>query len=156
MRHTHGLRHAVLGIVSRRREGIHGYAAKQDCDRMLGGFWRLNFGEVYRILDRLVEEELIEQIATQSLSQRARKVYRITDKGRQSLDAFILAPPTDAPRPLRHELAVKLLFAGPERRGAILDLVRHQREVYARQLQLVGLDAGNWRGYPWTASSRVC
>lgn len=142
MRQTHSVRFAILGLVSRSTKGVHGYALKRQCDRVLGNFWQLNFGEIYRVLDRLTDEDLIEQIATADLRSRAdtrsRKVYRITDKGRRSLDAFILEPATDAPRPLRHELAIKLLFAGPEQFPELFDVIRHQRELYARQLQEVG------------------
>jgi hypothetical protein len=67
-----------------------------------------------------------------------RKLYRITEKGRRSLDDFVLAPPTDAPRPLRQELAVKLLFAAPERLPELLKLVAHPCEAYMRQLSLLG------------------
>jgi DNA-binding PadR family transcriptional regulator len=136
MRQTQSIRYAILGLVSRSSKGVHGYALKRQCDRVLGQFWQLNFGEIYRVLDRLTTEDLIEQI--ESTDPRSRKVYRITDRGRQSLDAFILEPPTDAPRPLRQELAIKLLFAGPEQLPELLDVIRHQRELYARQLQEVG------------------
>src|SRR4029077_2330461 len=50
----------------------------------------------------------------------------------------ILEPPTDAPRPLRQELAVKLLFAGPARLPELSKLIEHQREAYMRQLSLLG------------------
>src|SRR5207253_1121621 len=60
MRQPHGLRYALLGVVSRSSAGIHGYALRKKCERVLGGFWQLNFGEIYRILDRLVDENLIE------------------------------------------------------------------------------------------------
>src|SRR5262245_10305063 len=50
MRHSHGVQHAVLGVVSRNPEGIHGYAVRRQGERLLGHFWQLNFGEVYRIL----------------------------------------------------------------------------------------------------------
>jgi len=65
--------------------------------------------------------------------------FRITDKGRQSLDTFILEPPSDAPRPLRQELAVKLLFAGAERMPELLRLVDAQRETYMRVAWLEGV-----------------
>jgi DNA-binding PadR family transcriptional regulator len=139
MRQPDGLRYALLGVVSRSPHGIHGYALRRQCERILGGFWQVNFGEVYRLLDRLCTEDLIEQVARGSgASLTTRKVYCITDKGRQSLDAFILETPADAPRPLRHELAVKLLFATPQQLPEVLALIHYQREVYAKQLQLVG------------------
>jgi DNA-binding PadR family transcriptional regulator len=104
---------------------------------MLGNFWQVNFGEVYRVLDRLAQDGLIEQVLEDAESSR--KVYRITEKGQQSLDDFILAPPTDAPRPLRQELAVKLLFAGPTRFPEVLRLIDHQRDAYMKQLYLLGV-----------------
>jgi DNA-binding PadR family transcriptional regulator len=136
MRHGRGLHFALLGVVSRNPDGVHGYALKRQCERILGHFWQLNFGEVYRVLDRLAEDGLIEQVLAEPPSTR--KLYRITDKGQQSLDTFILAPPTDAPRPLRQELAVKLLFAGPQRLPEVQRLIDHQRDAYMRQLHLLG------------------
>jgi DNA-binding PadR family transcriptional regulator len=137
MRHGAGVRYALLGVVSQHPEGVHGYALKRHCERVLGNFWQLNFGEVYRVLDWLSAEGLIEHVLPDAESSR--KLYRITEKGRQSLDDFVLMPPTDAPRPLRQELAVKLLFAGPGRLPELLRLIDHQREAYMRQLSLLGV-----------------
>jgi DNA-binding PadR family transcriptional regulator len=146
MRHGQGIRFAVLGVVSRHPDGVHGYILKRQFERALGTFWQLNFGEVYRVLDRLAAEGLIEQVTGDAESPR--KVYRITEKGRRSLDDFILAPPTDAPRPLRQELAVKLLFAGPGRMGQLLELIDYQREVYLRQLSVLGAQRRRIRRAP--------
>jgi DNA-binding PadR family transcriptional regulator len=145
MRHSHGVRFAVLGVVSRHPDGIHGYRLKQQCDRSLGDFWRLNFGEVYRILDQLVSENLIEQIASRKASQ---KLYRITAKGERSLDDFLLTPPTDEPRPMRQELAVKILFAERGRLPDLLKLIEHQRDTYLKQLYRLGLQRGRLRRVP--------
>ena len=132
MRHARGIHYAVLGVLSRSPDGVHGYALKRQCERVLGHFWQLNFGEIYRVLDRLAEGGLIEQLLLEPSTNR--KLYRITEKGKRSLDAFIVAPPTDVPRPLRQELAVKLLFAGPERLAEVLHLIDYQRRAYMRQL----------------------
>jgi DNA-binding PadR family transcriptional regulator len=137
MRHARGIHFAVLGVVSRNPEGVHGYALKRQCERALGTFWQLNFGEIYRVLDRLAEMDLIEQTELEPGSSR--KLYRITDRGRRDLDDFIMAPPADVPRPLRQELAVKLLFAGPSQLQKVLRLVEHQRKAYLRQLHLLGV-----------------
>ncbi len=139
MRQPHGLRYALLGVVSRNPSGIHGYALRRKCERALGGFWQLNFGEVYRILDHLVDQNLIEKVETRN---RTRKLYRITEKGRASLDNFILEPPTDAPRPLRQELSIKLLFAAPEHLDHVLGLISHQRSAYLGHLHDLSVQRG--------------
>ncbi len=135
--HRHAVQFALLGLVSRNPSGVHGYALKRQCDRMLGSFWQLNFGEIYRILDRLSADGLIAHVLEEPESYR--KLYRITDKGLKSLDTFILTPPTDAPRPLRQELAVKLLFASAERLPDLLRLIQVQRDAYLRQLHALGM-----------------
>ncbi len=147
MRHSHGVQHAVLGVVSRNPEGIHGYAVRRQGERLLGHFWRLNFGEVYRILDRLAADGLIEQVADGTES--ARKVYRITARGQHSLDDYVLSPQTDAPRPLRQELAVKLLFASAEHLPELLKLVERQREAYMQELHKLGTERRKMRRAPF-------
>jgi DNA-binding PadR family transcriptional regulator len=146
VRRLHGIRYALLGVVARHPDGVHGYALKRQCDRILGSFWQLNFGEVYRVLDALAAEGLIQHVL--AVEESPRKIYRITDKGQRSLDDFILAPPSDVPRPLRQELAVKLLFAGPGRLGRVLQLIDHQREAYLRQLSLLGVQRRKLRRVP--------
>ena len=146
MRHARGIHYALLGVVSRNPDGVHGYALKRQCERILGDFWQLNFGEVYRVLDRLSEDGLIEHVADEPESTR--KLFRITTKGQRSLDNFVLAPPTDAPRPLRQELAVKLLFACAERLPELLRVIDHQRDAYMRQLHLLGVQRRKMRRVP--------
>src|SRR5262245_66419091 len=131
------LRYALLAVVSQYPEGVHGYALKRQCERVLGNFWQLNFGEVYRVLDRLAADGLIAPVRPGA--ETSRKLYRITDKGQRSLDDFITVPAADAPRPLRQELAVKLLFAGPDRLPDLLRLIDHQRQTYMRGLSLLGV-----------------
>jgi DNA-binding PadR family transcriptional regulator len=149
MRHSHGIQHAVLGVVSRNPEGIHGYAVRRQGERLLGHFWRLNFGEVYRILDRLAAGGLIEQVAEANGS--GRKLYRITQCGQRSLDDFVSSPQTDAPRPLRQELAVKLLFANPDQLPDVLKLVDRQREAYLQELHKLGVERRKIRRAPFDA-----
>lgn len=144
MRHEGGLRYAVLGVIGRNEGGVHGWALKRQFERMLGDFWQLNFGEVYRVLDKLADDGLIQQLLCEEGSNR--KLYRITGKGRQSLDDFITTPPTDAPRPLRQELAVKLRFATTEQVPGLFKLIEHQRAAYMGQLSRLSIQRRKLRG----------
>jgi DNA-binding PadR family transcriptional regulator len=131
MRNEHGFRFAVLGEISRSPNGTYGWALKKECDKRLGNFWQINLGEVYRVLDDLAQNSEIELVDGPG---SPRKLYRITEKGRRNLDDFILSPPTDAPRPLRQELAVKLLFASPQHLPELLTFIDQQREAYMQQV----------------------
>jgi DNA-binding PadR family transcriptional regulator len=146
MRQLHGIRYAILGVVAQNPRGVHGYALKRQCDRLLGHFWQLNFGEVYRILDRLAIDGWIEAVAGRTSPRR--KIYRITDQGQRSLDDFILQPPTDLPRPLRQELAVKLLFARADRLPQLVRLIDAQRDTYMHQLHLLTIQRRRLKRMP--------
>lgn len=140
------VRYALLGTVAQNAEGVHGWALKTQCERELGSFCQLNFGEIYRVLERLADEGLIEPTGGEAGSNK--KVYRITDKGQRSLDDFILTPPTDAQRPLRQELAVKLKFAPPEQLPKMLHVIAQQREIYMEQLVSLSIQRRKLRRLP--------
>jgi DNA-binding PadR family transcriptional regulator len=125
---------AILGLISSRADGAHGYQLKVEFDALYGDFWCLNYGQLYRTLDRLERAGLVNCTEQIQSGRPSRKIYRITARGRQSLDDWLLLPPTDEPRPLRDELSVKLLFLTEPRRKETLALIRSQRAIYLQHL----------------------
>jgi DNA-binding PadR family transcriptional regulator len=134
---TGNLRFALLGLVAASRDGLHGYRLKSDLDVLCDEFWELNYGRIYRILDEL---ERCGDLSAEAQSQElrpARRVYRITERGRQTLDDWLLQPMSENPRPLRDELSLKMLFLGKRDAETITEMVRSQRRVYLTQLARV-------------------
>ena len=128
------VQYAVLGLISSRHEGIHGYQLKSEFDDRFGDFWALNYGQMYRTLDRLERTGLIAGADVPQVGRPPRRVFRITDHGRRTLDSWLELPPNDGPRAMRDEVAVKLLFRSGERPRDLVDLVRKQRAIYLRHL----------------------
>ena len=130
------VRYALLGMVAENSHsgspGVHGWGLRKQCDQELGTFCQLNLGEIYRVLEQLADDGLIEQTGIEPGSNR--KNYCITKSGRRSLNHFLFTPPTDARRPLRQELAVKLKFAPVEELPRMLDVITQQREIYMEEL----------------------
>jgi DNA-binding PadR family transcriptional regulator len=126
--------YTILGLIAARADGTHGYQLKIDFDALYGEFWSLNYGQLYRTLDRLERAGFIEGTEEVQSGRPSRKVYRITTTGRQSLDDWLMLPPSEDPRPLRDELSVKLLFLTEPHRKATLALIRSQRTVYLQHL----------------------
>lgn len=128
------IQYAVLGLISSRVDGTHGYQLKNDFDALYGDFWSLNYGQLYRTLDRLERAGLIQGCDHVQSGRPTRRVYRVTQSGRQSFDDWLLLPPTREPRPLRDDLSLKLLFLTPRRRTDLIALIRSQRAVYLQHL----------------------
>ncbi len=131
------LNFALLGLVAARTSGVHGYQLKTEFEALCEDFWQLNYGRLYRALDNLeTSGELVGEQQVQ-IGRPNRKVYRITTKGEQSLDDWLLQPLSDEPRPLRDELSLRLLFLRHRDPLKVQRLVREQRAIYMSRLARV-------------------
>lgn len=131
---TDAVQYAVLGLISARSDGIHGYQLKSEFDALYGEFWELNYGQMYRTLDRLERAGFIEGFDQLQTGRPNRKVFKITARGQRNLDRWLVHPPSEEPRPLRDELSVKLLFLTEQRVEETLALIRSQRALYLQHL----------------------
>jgi DNA-binding PadR family transcriptional regulator len=134
---TDALRYAVLGLISSRDQGIHGYQLKHDFDELYGEFWLVNYGQMYRMLDRLERAGLISGVEQTQPGRPNRKVFHVTDRGRRNLERWLLRPPLQEPLPLRDELSVRLLFLTEARVEETLTTVRSQRALYLQHLSRI-------------------
>jgi DNA-binding PadR family transcriptional regulator len=125
---------AVLGLVASRPEGSHGYELKRECEALSEEFWELNYGSLYRALDALARDGALDVDELVQADRPNRKVYRITEQGRATLEEWLLAPIGEDVRPLRDELSLRLLFLEPQHEEALVELVRQQRATYLKRL----------------------
>jgi PadR family transcriptional regulator, regulatory protein AphA len=123
--------YAVLGMIAGRPDGIHGYQIKSELD---GELWALKHGQVYRLLERLKAERLVEGFDQPQAGRPSRRVFRITPLGARALERWFLRPPTEEPPPLHDELSLKILLFGEERVEGTLSLIRDQRARGLRRL----------------------
>ncbi len=94
---TDAVQYAVLGLISARSAGIHGYQLKSEFDALYGEFWELNYGQMYRTLDRLERAGFIEGFDQLQTGRPNRKVFKITARGQRNLDRWLVHPPTRNP-----------------------------------------------------------
>jgi PadR family transcriptional regulator AphA len=126
----------ILGFLS--REEMSGYDIKLRVDESTRFFWAASYGQIYPELKRLETDGLIEGTDTPQ-GGRARRVYRITEKGREALTSWMLD--TGSTVELRHEGLLKVFFADAlesgEDRISVLESMAaiHRRQV--RELEVV-------------------
>lgn len=79
----------ILGMLD---QGIDtGYAIKRAVDRSTRFFWAASLAQVYPELAALEEDGYIAG-ADEPRGARPRRTYRLTDKGRSALDAWLRSP----------------------------------------------------------------
>lgn len=106
MRRTNKTEFAILGFLS--LEPMSGYDMKVAISRTIDFFWAASYGQLYPTLKSLHRDGCISRSVDARDSARTRHVYRLTEKGRKKLAAWLQAE--IEPEPVRNELLLKLFF----------------------------------------------
>ena len=75
------LQYAVLAIVKRHENGIHGYGIARELEERTEGLLGIKEGTLYPILHRLRKERLLNVRTEKSESGPSRKMYVLTGDG---------------------------------------------------------------------------
>ena len=123
--------YAILGLLTFGRE-LSGYDVKKWADASLRFFWWAPAtSHIYRELARLEDLGLVTSRAAPD-AERRKRLYRITDAGRDAAAEWVTAPVAD-PIVVKHPVALRLWLGhlgDPERLRAMLE----EHRVEARRL----------------------
>ncbi len=126
------LSHAILTALL--EEDLTGYQLAKKFDVSLGFFWRASHQQIYQELKRLHQREEIHAKEVEQSGKPNKKIYSLTDQGRESLDRWVLAE--TRPRAGKDELFVKMYNVGHSSVEAIAKIVRERREEHINRLSL--------------------
>jgi PadR family transcriptional regulator AphA len=102
------------------------YRLKQLVSGSLGHFWSLQHAQLYTEPERLARGGYVTEEREEG--GRRRKLYRITDKGKQAVRDW-RAEPTDALAELRDLSLLKLFFGADPKELAAVQLESHRRQL---------------------------
>ena len=126
------VKYGLLGLLA--REAQHGYELKRSFEQFTGGFWELNHGQIYQSLERLASDGLVNYTVESAENAPERKVYEVTERGRQALDRW-LERSNARVRPLRDELFVRLAVMASRPPQQLLALLGEYRQTYSEHMR---------------------
>lgn len=85
------LRYGILGFLSKWEAS--GYDIKKEFDDIMSIFWHSHLSQIYPELNKLEKEELIQSRLVVQEGKPDKKLYSITEKGKDDLVNWLLAPP---------------------------------------------------------------
>jgi DNA-binding PadR family transcriptional regulator len=127
--------HALLGLLAA-ADTRHGYELKRDYDRRLPGVRPLAFGQMYTTLARMLRDGYIAEAAHQRMGGPDRVAFRLTDRGRSELDAWLDQVVQPKPQ-ISAELFIKVviaLLARPDE-SAARSLLAAQRACHLAEMR---------------------
>ncbi|GEE02331.1 PadR family transcriptional regulator [Gordonia spumicola] len=126
------LEHAILVSLTE-RPGT-GYEIGQQFVRSIGYFWSATHQQIYRTLKKLHADGLVSFEAVPQDGRPDKKVYTISDAGRDMLADWV-ATPTPFP-PMRSDLGVKLRAADMGDLSEVIDQLACHRDEAAAMLEV--------------------
>ena len=135
---TTALGYALLGLLA--RDDLSGYDLARRLKTPVGYFWQARHSQIYPELARLEAHGLVRHHVVPQQDRPDKKVYAITDAGRDALRAWVTQPA--AVGPIRDELVLKtysLWLADPGQAVALLR--EHQRHHAERLAEYEGIQA---------------
>ncbi len=121
------LQHAILGFLQ--IQPMTGYDLKTSCfNDSISHFWPADQAQIYRTLDKLAEQGLVESKMEYQDERPNRKVYSITQAGRAELAGWLK---TEQALPIHREpFLVQLFFAGQLPNTDVRRLMKAQMEAH--------------------------
>ena len=124
------LKYILLGILN--YAPMTGYDVKQFIDGSTSHFWYAQTSQIYRTLDSLEAEGCLTSTIEHQDTRPTKRIYHITDQGRQVLTDWLHEPLDRIPQ-VKNELLVFLFFAGQLDKATLLKQLRLQRDLYREQ-----------------------
>ncbi|HSW93000.1 MAG TPA: PadR family transcriptional regulator [Gammaproteobacteria bacterium] len=106
MKRSSKTRFAVLGILS--IKAASGYDIKKTMEKCTDHFWREGDGSIYPVLKQLLKEQMVTCKLGNAESDKPKKIYTITNKGKLELNKWLEEDPVLFQN--RNELMLKVFF----------------------------------------------
>lgn len=122
------LEHILLALLD--DAPMHGYELHHALANTQGisMIWNITQSMLYVMLDKLEEQGLLSSTLLQGTSHPPRKVFSLTEPGRQSLQRWIKTP-VRRPRQMRQEFLAKLIVARRYGIPQVLELIQIQQQA---------------------------
>ena len=136
------IEYVLLGFLD--QEAIHGYDLFKRLNSLeaIGMVWTIKQSQLYALLEKLEEENLVQSTIIPGESRPNRKQYSITSLGRQTFIAWRNSP-VEHGREMRIEFLAKLFFSMKAGSETTLELVDEQRSRCIEWLNHLDYSLGN-------------
>lgn len=129
------LAHAILGVLE--YQPMTGYDLKKRFDQSIAHFWSSTQSHIYKALEKLEADDLVQSQIIQQEGKPNRKQYQITEAGRVELHRWLSTPlPVESPR---EAWLIQVFFASSLTNAGIANLF--EKRIEALRVYLSGCHA---------------
>ncbi len=126
------VKYAILGLLH--YKDMHGYRLKEIIENDFGFMWSINFGQIYPTLKRLEQDGLVTKRDVAQKNAPDRKLYSITDKGREAFSEWLQSAP-ERDMLIRDPFLLKFIFFSFGDKEKALEIIEAQIDSYRQVLR---------------------
>jgi DNA-binding PadR family transcriptional regulator len=128
------LSHAIMTALI--EDEMSGYDLARAFDSSIGFFWQASHQQIYRELRRLSEQGLVTGRSDHRAGKPDRKLYALTQRGREALDAWVLEADRGRLQESKDDLYIKLYNLSPASLEHLRATLLQRREAMMQRLYL--------------------
>jgi PadR family transcriptional regulator AphA len=121
----------LLGFLN--YQPLTGYDLKQSIDSSTSHFWHAHHSQIYTTLRQMEQDQLVTSVYIKEESQPDRRVYTITEAGKQALTDWLRQSMTEATQ-IKEELLVRVFFSARRDPRDVMAELRLQRQLHQEKL----------------------
>lgn len=126
------LKYILLGFLN--YCPMTGYDLKSVMERSTLHFWHAYHSQIYTALRKLEEDGLVTSLVQDGEDALNRRVYTISEAGREDFLRWLNAPLTELP-PVKENFLVRVFFSGKRSPEDFLNELRFQRQLHQQNLE---------------------
>jgi DNA-binding PadR family transcriptional regulator len=127
------IKNILLGFLN--YSPMTGYDLKQNIDDSTAHFWHAHHSQIYTSLREMEKEGLVTSEYSREEGQPDRRVYTITENGKQALSTWLNQPMTEMSA-IKDEFLVRIFFSARRDPQKVVNELILQRELHLKQLDL--------------------
>ncbi|MCF6775466.1 PadR family transcriptional regulator [Thiotrichales bacterium 19X7-9] len=131
MARTNKTRYAILGALT--VEPMSAYGIKMFMQRTTGNFWVEYEAQLYPNLKKLSQEEYVTFVEEAADKVGIRRVFHITEKGRELLAKWLVQNPDQ--EVIRDEFLLKIYYGFNVPKEEIIKQIQNRKELVAQRLK---------------------
>jgi DNA-binding PadR family transcriptional regulator len=124
------LKNAILGLLSAKPQT--GYDIKTNFDHSIGFVWNSDQTQIYKTLSEMTEEKLVSSTIVHQDGKPSKKVYEITDTGKEQLKDWLLKPLKQKNQ--RNQELLQFFFLGQLTKEEILKNLKRMKQGIEKNL----------------------
>jgi DNA-binding PadR family transcriptional regulator len=128
------LSHSILATLVGRAKPLSGYDLAKEFNSSVGFFWKTTHQQIYRELAKLEKEGMLTSELVRQKDRPDKKIYSITDYGRNHLIEWIAEP--SIPSPIKEDMLVKLYVGFLVPKEILIGDLEQLRDIHKERLKL--------------------